>query len=408
MTALLEVRNVSKYFGNVVALKDISVGVNAARGHVRARRQRRRQVDVHQDPLRRAPPQRGRAAGRGRGDALQLAARGQGTRHRDRLPGPRDRAADVGLAQLLPRLGADQGLRPAAAHRRQVRQGDDARRAQEDGHRRARPRPARRHALRRRAPGGLDRPRGLLRRQGADPRRADERPRRQAVRRRAALRRPGARPRPRRDLHHPQPAPRLPGRRSLRDPQPRPAGRATGARTRSPATSWSSRCPAAPSSTRSSTSSAGRRSRDDAQAHRRRGDRLRLARTGAQPLAAAHPHPVRRARVRHRARRLRATPSPERLDDAVRSFGFGRGTGDWRSVIDDPAVDVVFIAAPNMLHLELVEAAARRRQARVLREARRRHAGADGARRAAAARRRASPASATTTASRRWCSTRSS
>ena len=49
---------------------------------------------------------------------------------------------------------------------------------------------------------------------------------------------------------------------------------------------------------------------------------------------------------------------PERIDDAVRSFGFGRGTDDWRSVIDDPAVDVVFIAAPNMLHLELVEAAA--------------------------------------------------
>jgi predicted dehydrogenase len=50
--------------------------------------------------------------------------------------------------------------------------------------------------------------------------------------------------------------------------------------------------------------------------------------------------------------------SPERIDDAVRSFGFGRGTADWRSVVEDPAVDVVFIAAPNMLHVELVEAAA--------------------------------------------------
>jgi predicted dehydrogenase len=49
---------------------------------------------------------------------------------------------------------------------------------------------------------------------------------------------------------------------------------------------------------------------------------------------------------------------PQRLQDAVRSFGFARGTDDWRSVMDDPAVDVVFIAAPNMLHLELVEAAA--------------------------------------------------
>ena len=44
-------------------------------------------------------------------------------------------------------------------------------------------------------------------------------------------------------------------------------------------------------------------------------------------------------------------------DDAVRSFGFV-AAGDWRAVIDDPAVDVVFIAAPNMLHLELIEAAA--------------------------------------------------
>jgi predicted dehydrogenase len=49
---------------------------------------------------------------------------------------------------------------------------------------------------------------------------------------------------------------------------------------------------------------------------------------------------------------------PERLEDAVRSFGFGRGTADWREVVEDPAVDVVLIAAPNMLHLELIEAAA--------------------------------------------------
>jgi predicted dehydrogenase len=49
---------------------------------------------------------------------------------------------------------------------------------------------------------------------------------------------------------------------------------------------------------------------------------------------------------------------PERLDDAVSSFGFGRGTADWREVVEDPAVDVVVIAAPNMLHVELVEAAA--------------------------------------------------
>src|SRR3954468_10789947 len=49
---------------------------------------------------------------------------------------------------------------------------------------------------------------------------------------------------------------------------------------------------------------------------------------------------------------------PERRDDAVGSYGFARSTADWRAVIDDPDVDVVFIAAPNMLHVELVEAAA--------------------------------------------------
>jgi predicted dehydrogenase len=48
---------------------------------------------------------------------------------------------------------------------------------------------------------------------------------------------------------------------------------------------------------------------------------------------------------------------PARLDDAVSSFGFARGAADWHAVIEDPAVDVVVIAAPNMLHLELVEAA---------------------------------------------------
>ena len=42
----------------------------------------------------------------------------------------------------------------------------------------------------------------------------------------------------------------------------------------------------------------------------------------------------------------------------MRSFGFERATEDWREVIDAPDVDVVWVAAPNMLHLELVEAAA--------------------------------------------------
>src|SRR3954454_14158488 len=48
---------------------------------------------------------------------------------------------------------------------------------------------------------------------------------------------------------------------------------------------------------------------------------------------------------------------PARTENAMRSFGFEQGTQDWRRVMDDPDIDVVVIAAPNMLHVELVEAA---------------------------------------------------
>jgi predicted dehydrogenase len=49
---------------------------------------------------------------------------------------------------------------------------------------------------------------------------------------------------------------------------------------------------------------------------------------------------------------------PGRVDQAVASFGFRRADADWHAVIEDPEVDVVFIAAPNMVHIELIEAAA--------------------------------------------------
>jgi predicted dehydrogenase len=49
---------------------------------------------------------------------------------------------------------------------------------------------------------------------------------------------------------------------------------------------------------------------------------------------------------------------PARLAEAVGSFGYARGTPDWRRVVADPSVDVVMIAAPNSLHVELIEAAA--------------------------------------------------
>ncbi|HEX3976412.1 MAG TPA: Gfo/Idh/MocA family oxidoreductase [Solirubrobacteraceae bacterium] len=49
---------------------------------------------------------------------------------------------------------------------------------------------------------------------------------------------------------------------------------------------------------------------------------------------------------------------PARVQDAISSFGFARGSVDWRAVVEDPDVDAVWIAAPNMLHGELVAAVA--------------------------------------------------
>jgi predicted dehydrogenase len=49
---------------------------------------------------------------------------------------------------------------------------------------------------------------------------------------------------------------------------------------------------------------------------------------------------------------------PARLDQAIGSFGFKRASAAWESVIEDPDVEVVYIAAPNMVHVQLAEAAA--------------------------------------------------
>ena len=42
---------------------------------------------------------------------------------------------------------------------------------------------------------------------------------------------------------------------------------------------------------------------------------------------------------------------------AAQAFGFGKATGDWRSVTDDPDIDIVAITAPNALHREMSLAA---------------------------------------------------
>jgi predicted dehydrogenase len=48
-----------------------------------------------------------------------------------------------------------------------------------------------------------------------------------------------------------------------------------------------------------------------------------------------------------------------RVREAQTALGFERQTTDWRRVIEDPEVDVVNIATPNNLHLEIVQQAAR-------------------------------------------------
>ena len=47
----------------------------------------------------------------------------------------------------------------------------------------------------------------------------------------------------------------------------------------------------------------------------------------------------------------------ERREQALAAFGYGEATGDWRRVCDHPGVDAVVVTAPNMLHVEIVEAA---------------------------------------------------
>ena len=48
---------------------------------------------------------------------------------------------------------------------------------------------------------------------------------------------------------------------------------------------------------------------------------------------------------------------PARRDEASAAFGFREVTDDWRAVCEHPDVDVVVVAAPNMLHVDVVEAA---------------------------------------------------
>ena len=50
---------------------------------------------------------------------------------------------------------------------------------------------------------------------------------------------------------------------------------------------------------------------------------------------------------------------PERAEAAKQSLGFEQATSDWHEVISNPDVQVVNIATPNHLHLEIIKAAAK-------------------------------------------------
>lgn len=57
-------------------------------------------------------------------------------------------------------------------------------------------------------------------------------------------------------------------------------------------------------------------------------------------------------------RKVIADVSEELAQDAALRFGFERGVGDWRKVIEDPSIDIVDIATPNNVHPEMAIAAA--------------------------------------------------
>lgn len=54
---------------------------------------------------------------------------------------------------------------------------------------------------------------------------------------------------------------------------------------------------------------------------------------------------------------LVADNNPEARERAFRQMGFKRRTGDWRELVADPAVEIVSITTPNLVHREMALAA---------------------------------------------------
>ena len=51
-----------------------------------------------------------------------------------------------------------------------------------------------------------------------------------------------------------------------------------------------------------------------------------------------------------------ADTEEERRERAVKDFGFQRAVADWREAVESDDVDAVWVTAPNMLHVPMIEA----------------------------------------------------
>ena len=248
---------VGKAYGPIRALEGINLTRQRRRGRLRPRRQRRRQVHAHQDHVRPAPAQRGHPAGRRPGGALlaRRASRSTTASRPSTRTWPSSRSWRCGATSSSAPSCARASFPLAPLDIPKMRAVADTE-LKKMGIARQGHQPADRHAVRRPAAVRRHRPGRLLRRPRADPRRAHRRARRQAVRRRAQVHGGRPRRRPRRRVHHAQPAPRLHGRRPLHHPQARQAGAGQASAPRSPSRSSPPRWPAARSSPSSRTSSA--------------------------------------------------------------------------------------------------------------------------------------------------------
>jgi len=90
---------------------------------------------------------------------------------------------------------------------------------------------------------------------------------------------------------------------------------------------------------------------------------LNIGLIGSGFMGQAHADAYRRAAMLYRdlpalpRLSMLADATPELAEKAACRFGFERSTGDWRILVNDPAIDVVDITSPNLFHKEMALAA---------------------------------------------------